>query len=173
MKAHHQYKNISRQQGMAMIISMLILLVLTLVGVSSMNNTILEEKMSGNVRDYNIAFQAAESALAEGEDTIGSAALPAFTGTDGLYPATSDGIERWQTVNWSSDEETRLFTSSLQKVNQQPRYILEELQSVPAEGSSVVVGFVPTPQVEYFRVTAQGVGASSKTEVYLQTTYRR
>lgn len=51
------------QKGAALVTSLMILFVLTLVGVSAMQTTTLEEKMSGNLRNTNIAFQAAESCL--------------------------------------------------------------------------------------------------------------
>ena len=56
-----------RQQGSALIISLIILLLMTLIGVTAMQTTTLEERMTGNMRDSNIAFQAAEAALREGE----------------------------------------------------------------------------------------------------------
>ena len=43
---------------------------MTLLGVSSMSTSNLEEKMSGNSRDREIAFQAAESALREAERIV-------------------------------------------------------------------------------------------------------
>ena len=56
-----------RQQGAALAVGLLILLVITMVGVSAMRNTTLQEKMTGNLRDENLSFQAAETALNAGE----------------------------------------------------------------------------------------------------------
>jgi type IV pilus assembly protein PilX len=58
------------QSGAVLIISLIMLLLLTLIGASSMQTTTLEEKMAGNMRDRNIAFQAAESALRDAEQDI-------------------------------------------------------------------------------------------------------
>ncbi|NOS73875.1 MAG: hypothetical protein HOP36_04915, partial [Methyloglobulus sp.] len=55
------------QSGVVLIISLIMLLLLTLVGLTGMQNIGLEEKMAGNMRDSNLAFQAAESALVAGE----------------------------------------------------------------------------------------------------------
>lgn len=55
------------QQGMALIICLLLLLVLTVVTVSAMQTTTLEEKMAGNLRDHDLAFQSAETGLNTGE----------------------------------------------------------------------------------------------------------
>jgi type IV pilus assembly protein PilX len=63
------------QQGSVLIISLVMLLLLTMVGVSGMNMTSLEERMSGNYRDHEMAFQAAEAALVEAENFIESTDL--------------------------------------------------------------------------------------------------
>tara|TARA_R110001592_G_scaffold52511_7_gene160664 strand:+ start:2336 stop:2956 length:621 start_codon:yes stop_codon:yes gene_type:complete len=63
------------QQGSALIISLVMLLLLTMVGVTGMNMTSLEERMSGNYRDHEMAFQAAEAALVEAENFIESTDL--------------------------------------------------------------------------------------------------
>lgn len=59
-----------KQQGSVLIISLVLLLLLTMVGVTGMNMTSLEERMSGNFRDHEMAFQAAEAALVEAENFI-------------------------------------------------------------------------------------------------------
>ena len=59
--------NPSKQQGAALAVSLIILLLMTLIAVTGMQTTTLEEKMAGNSRDRNLAFQAAESALRQGE----------------------------------------------------------------------------------------------------------
>lgn len=46
-----------------MIISLLILLVMTLIGVAAMNSTTLGERMSSNSQYQTVAFQIAESAI--------------------------------------------------------------------------------------------------------------
>ncbi|MCX7100437.1 MAG: PilX N-terminal domain-containing pilus assembly protein, partial [Methylobacter sp.] len=51
------------QSGAVLIISLIMLLLLTLIGTTAMQTSTLEEKMAGNLRDRDIAFQAAESAL--------------------------------------------------------------------------------------------------------------
>lgn len=53
-----------------MIIGLVMLLLLTIIMLAAMRVTSLEEKMAGNLRNQNIAFQAAESALREGETRI-------------------------------------------------------------------------------------------------------
>lgn len=49
------------QQGVVLVISLLFMIIMTIVGVSSMSTNILEEKMVSNVRQQRIIFQAADS----------------------------------------------------------------------------------------------------------------
>ena len=63
--------SLSKQSGIALIVSLIILLLLTMMGISSMKVNSLEEKMSGNDLDRNTAFQAAEAGLRAGEAKIG------------------------------------------------------------------------------------------------------
>jgi len=59
-----------RQRGMALVVSLVMLLSLTLLGLAAMQNTSLEERMAGNMRAQNLAFQAAEAGLRAGEAAL-------------------------------------------------------------------------------------------------------
>ncbi len=52
-----------RQQGVVLVVALILLVVLTLLGVTSLNTTTLQEKMSNNIQEVNRAFQAGESGL--------------------------------------------------------------------------------------------------------------
>jgi type IV pilus assembly protein PilX len=89
------------QKGAALIIGLIILVVLTLIGVQAMRTSIVQERMAGNMRERNVAFQAAEAALRVGEATgpftPGNAALtdPAGwdgTGSTGSIPSFDAGV---------------------------------------------------------------------------------
>jgi type IV pilus assembly protein PilX len=71
-----------RQRGMALLVSLIFLLLLTLIGVSSMQNATLQEKMAGSVSLRNQSFQGAEAALRVGESAVrrDSYALPVCSG---------------------------------------------------------------------------------------------
>jgi type IV pilus assembly protein PilX len=58
------------QSGVVLVVSLIILLLLTLIGLTGMQTTGLEEKMASNMRDKNLAFQAAEATLKVGEGKI-------------------------------------------------------------------------------------------------------
>jgi type II secretory pathway pseudopilin PulG len=53
----------SREHGAVLIVSLLVLLVLTLLGISSLDNSVLEEKMASNAQTSTATFQQAESAI--------------------------------------------------------------------------------------------------------------
>ncbi|WP_296217643.1 pilus assembly PilX family protein [Pseudomonas sp. UBA2684] len=59
-----------QQKGAVLAICLIMLLILTVIGVASMSNSTLQERMAGGARDYNMAFQAAEAALRVGEDYV-------------------------------------------------------------------------------------------------------
>lgn len=56
-----------RQSGAVLVIGLIILVVLTMLGVQGMRTNVAQERMAGNMRERNLAFQAAESALRSGE----------------------------------------------------------------------------------------------------------
>lgn len=58
------------QQGAALIVVLILLLVMTLLGLASLRGTILEERMSANMYDRSLAFQAAEAALRQAESRL-------------------------------------------------------------------------------------------------------
>lgn len=161
------------QQGAVLAISLIILLLMTIIGVSAMQSTTLQEKMAGNLRDSNLAFQAAESALRDAENYLFTAAsLPSFSSTctsgssSGLcLPAAPNDTPQWKKKNasnvtyWNDDTKTRRYgtdtgATSLPSVSKQPRTLLEELVIPPLDPSE--------PPTIRHRVTAQGYGAAAE-----------
>ena len=51
------------QHGSVLLISLMVLLVLTLLGLSSLNGSLLEEKMAANAQTSTTIFQAVESTI--------------------------------------------------------------------------------------------------------------
>ena len=59
-----------RQSGAVLIVAMVILVILTLLGVTAMNTSSLEEKMASNTQEQMRTFQAAESGISQaGKDS--------------------------------------------------------------------------------------------------------
>lgn len=52
-----------RQRGTVLVVAMILLLVLTLLGVTALNTTTVEERMAANAQDQARAFQVAETGL--------------------------------------------------------------------------------------------------------------
>lgn len=60
------------QQGAALFVSLIFLLLLTIIGVVGMQSAVMQEKMAGNSKFKNQSFQYAEAGLREGEGFISS-----------------------------------------------------------------------------------------------------
>ena len=80
---------------MALATAMIFLIVLSIIGVSAMQNTALEQNMSSNMQDLNHAFQLAESGIVRHSrapsllDTTRDKANPTHTTYSSIY----DGSE--------------------------------------------------------------------------------
>lgn len=59
-----------KEQGAALIVALIMLVIMALLGVAAMQNTTMEERMAGNVRQQYRAFQAAEAGLRWAEEDI-------------------------------------------------------------------------------------------------------
>lgn len=78
------------QSGSALIISLVMLVILTLLGVSGVQNTTLEIRMAANTEDRNRAFQSAEYTLKIAEAYVADLVntgkyIDAFGNIPGLY----------------------------------------------------------------------------------------
>jgi type IV pilus assembly protein PilX len=85
-----------RQHGAALITALVLLVILTMLGLSSMTTNTMEERMSANAQEKNRAFQAAEAgieiAMTNADSfNINNTISNPLTGTDsnfGSYGAT-------------------------------------------------------------------------------------
>ena len=57
--------NMKRQHGVALVMSLVLLIIMTIVGVSLVSQTALQERMSANQRLQTLAFEAASAGIAE------------------------------------------------------------------------------------------------------------
>lgn len=62
----------SRQRGVALVIALLLLVVITLVGFSAVRSTIVQQKLSSNLYDREVAFQNAEAAMRAAAQLVAS-----------------------------------------------------------------------------------------------------
>jgi type IV pilus assembly protein PilX len=166
-----------RQEGAVLIISLLILLIMTLIGVTAMSTTSLEEKMTGNMRDKNVALQASESALEDGEAWLSSqGARPVETSTCASPPCAVWDMNvlpdlASQTQDWwlsNAHEYGTGGTKDIGDVMTDPHYVIEEQAFVR---DNLDAGQNPPTGKSFYRVTAHGTGGTDEAQVVLQSTY--
>lgn len=65
-----------RQAGISLFVVLILLLVMSVLGIAVLRSSGMQERMSANMRDRGLAFQAAETALREAqEDVLGNTAI--------------------------------------------------------------------------------------------------
>lgn len=143
-----------------------------------MSTSSLEEKMTGNLRDQSVSFQAAESALTDAETYTQSwVTIPVASsaGNTSVWTPNSMGTitslaydNNWWNTNGFNIGNTAKNLSTLPA---DPRYIIEELNFVgdTLNPNDHAKGF----GVFYFRDTARAHGLSSHSLTILQSTYAR
>lgn len=163
------------QRGAVLVVALVMLVVLTVLGIGTSRNSLIEERLTGNTQDSGIAFQVAEASLREGERFLQQPVLPYFDDADGLYrPAPPDENPLWVSIDWEG--ETRVYEGTATAPGSLSRaeasYFIEELPRVITPGESLAAD-TPVDEPRFFRVTSRGVGATGNTTAVLQSTYRR
>lgn len=158
------------QKGVTLVIALIFLAVLSLLGATAAQNSVLEERMAGNTRDRDLAFQAAEAALEDAEINI--ATLRNQMGNPGLVvadnctvPSTppcylshgNDAAYWTSTFVWNTTN-ARHPTQIINQVASQPLYMIERIPGGPGT-------------LETYRVTARGVGKSANAVAITQTVF--
>lgn len=167
---------ISRQQGAALIVSLLLLVAVTLLALSNMKRTTVQEQMTGNLYDRQLALQQAEAALLIAERRLRAAPLPAgpvaLINNAGIYdipdPLAPDRWAPGQATTW-------VDTPAMNDGRANPAfYIIEYMDDwayppLCDRGSVIPPGCLePT-----FRITARVPATPGRAEVTLQTIWRR
>jgi type IV pilus assembly protein PilX len=163
-----------KQSGVVLIISLIMLVLLTLIGVTSMQVTGLEEKMAGNMKSNNLAFQSAETALREGETWLANRpSEPAVDsapvwGFNAMDPNSADSTPWWfDTVRNAAwwDANAVQSTATLRDFpvgNTFKPYNIIEFKYF--ESDTLVIGTNnPPPGINYYQVTAKGTGTKDNT----------
>lgn len=172
------------QRGAVLIVSMLILLVMTIIGVTAMQSTTLEEKMAGNMRERNTAFQSAESALREGEQEVENLfSIGAFTSDCSTYKhvaktdlSCTPAFNEYDATTWSGSRSKAYTGASLGSGVPNPRFFIQIVADLEGGGPKdpTLGGYSEKGtggQVKAFRIVARGTGVSGTSSVLIESTY--
>ncbi|MFT0473416.1 PilX N-terminal domain-containing pilus assembly protein [Pseudomonas antarctica] len=141
-----------RQKGMVLLISLVFLLVLSLIGMASMQGAVSQQKIAGGVWHRNQSFQSAESGLTLGESTAlhAGAGLPLCRSISACAPPQESfsvvgaGSNPASTVNWIALKGGLYAVQSL------------------GQGAGLA-GLPPATPAALYRVTAVGLSGQSRT----------
>ena len=165
----------SRQTGMTLIVSLVILISLTMLGVASMQSTRTEIAMAGNLRKAGIAFNAAEAGLRAAENFVDkSDSIADFNDpTVGLYAELDNDPSYNLKVTWDASQTA---TTNLPYVKEQPKFIIHYLgDRSQNEVAAVNIGGYGTSQpgktISNFRITARGTGQGTSDYRFIQSYY--
>jgi len=171
------------QKGAVLAVGLILLLLMSLLGSITISRVNTSERLAGSERDANSAFQAAESALLEGERWINDLVMvtPPETvdecaGEDCQSAIwRGDGVDLvrngqpWSRIDWETVGRTMAHSDSnvaMTEIAEQPRYVIEYIgpQAAATPGS---------PDMHYYRITTRARGTTANSEVILQSIYRR
>ena len=176
------------QTGATLFISLVMLLILTVLGISSVQNTGMQQVMSRNSRDATLAFQGAETAVWESEQTIeGLDTMIGFTGTNGHYSSLVNAVDLtafdWDVPGNNANGYAVMATciskacdgAATRAVASQPKFIVEHIKTVITNEDTLNLDNIGqdsgAERTEVFRVTTRGTGGTDFARVLLQTTY--
>lgn len=187
------------ESGAVLILSLLLLMVLTLLGVAALTNSRIELQLAANDRAHKQALAAADVALTIGETVIESWTDPAELDEDakaddgryGIGEQPAWGYLKWDAACGGAPDTCRggseaVFLDDLpagidyvlsSPQTLLPRYAIERLPTVPDSYVTGVQYHAPR-ETTYFRVSARGVGPTGvfggqPSRVILQSVYAR
>jgi type IV pilus assembly protein PilX len=166
----------NKQRGSALILSLLILLVMTMLGITAMSTSTLEEKMAANDRNQKVAFQNAELTLSQTETTVKQAGwktdIKGALGTDPGFYGEGTTLDYYNQSTWaadsadcSTDADTQARTCSIVQIVAEP-------PPLEAGGGYGQLNQSNMPAAKLL-VTAQGSGANGVTRSMVQSTFEK
>jgi type IV pilus assembly protein PilX len=181
MNSLHSFElTVGRQHGAALVVSLLLLLVLTILALGASQTTRLEERMAGNMRDIDMAFQGSEAGLRDAEKYIAtnptlptcldSTSASCYVLAQGHFAAIDLGHQDkdwWRANAKPFGEDT---AQQVLGVVEEPRYVIEEFQTVTF---SLTVGHGAPPGKTYYKSTAWSPGATPTSHAVVESVFSR
>ncbi|KLD73926.1 pilus assembly protein [Xanthomonas hyacinthi] len=166
---------LAAERGASLVVVLILLLVMTLLGLAVLRNTTLEERMSANLYDRSLGFQAAESALRQAEavaKVTASSAVPSSGCAQGVCssPVATDA-DRWLNTSFTDWQaaSNNLAQDGVPMPN--AKYIIEYLGDAPTwPGCDRKIPIDAQCLAPRFRITALAE-AEGRATVMLQTNY--
>src|SRR5690606_23790584 len=153
------------ESGAVLIMGLVMVLLISIVALSAIRSSNLQEAMAGNMRDRNMAFQAAESGVVSGEilvDVRKALSAPICMGKETCYlryaQAPQDSVIYLDDADFIAA--ARQTDLQLKGIEAAPYFLIEELTAfVPQDGGEISKSAASefTTLVPY-RVTALGTG---------------
>lgn len=181
----------ARQRGIALAVSLILLLVITLIAVAAMRGTSVEQKITANFYDREIAFQNAEAALdvAAQAITAGTFTVSRNCGPGGtvcqVNPFTDSSFSGTIFTVTSGTGDSQFSIAG--NATGQPQYVIENMGLLP--NPTLSTGFSQTANAaqygtqgaqgilsQYYRITARSgdpAQIGDRAIVTLQAFYRR
>jgi type IV pilus assembly protein PilX len=172
-----------KQQGVTLVFSLVILVSLTMIGLTSMQSTQTELAMAGNQRESDFMFQAAEMGLVSAENFVETSPANAdFAQSNlGLYTVNAtegsyESVDYFKKAKWDNSSQLAKTNIYGLNVNEQPRYIIEYLgdrDNNPAKlGGGIDYGDPDSSKiVSIYRATSRGRGLTGNSYRYVQSYY--
>jgi type IV pilus assembly protein PilX len=164
-----------RDTGAVLIIALIMLLVMTLIGISMSRAQRIEERMAQNDENHKVAVESAEAALRMAELGLLDGTYSDFAvNATGLYHFDPAVGNVYPDIDWSDEGATLSYSGPEVGAAQPPTFIIEQLPPVAAPGESVSecgYGCSSLP-VEVFRVTSRSVGGDQTATAELQSIFR-
>lgn len=156
--------SVRRQSGVVLPIVMILMVILGVLAVSGMDDTAMQERMAGNLRDREVAFQAAESALRMGEGwiqanrSIAEANIEVSGAEAAMWNGVSPAPSGIRTGLYGGDDRISLAADPVYYVG-------------PPQLLRVNPGETPPQFRQIFPVVSRALGATDTTIVILRSTF--
>ena len=158
-----------QQSGIALIVSLIMLVVITVLVLASLRTATLEERMAGNQRDRSVAAQSTESVMRTAASTLVSLSVFDLTSscTNGL--CSMDSAPDFKSYDWSGGAKHKAIDKSATAnmlspdLASNPGYFLEYAGRAksPKTGKWIFM----------YRVTARSTGNNSSTQFFAESVH--